>query len=148
MYVSGVGDRGLRVMRKGRSLFSPQNTQGKQRFQSWPAEYADHTSCWISVLWVLLHKWTEGQVRNSECHMKHEQDQNNLLTTRSRNTGTYMGEGEWATGGGESARDPWTPAARSALIAQTTSCRPCQDNKRGDSMELFLRGSIVHYLMW
>ncbi len=27
MYVSGVGDRGLRVMRKGRSLFSPQNTR-------------------------------------------------------------------------------------------------------------------------
>ncbi len=31
---------------------------------------------------------------DSESHMKHEHGQNNLLTTRSRNTGTYNGEGE------------------------------------------------------
>ncbi len=32
--------------------------------------------------------------RDSESHMKHKHGQNNQLTTRSRNTGTHMGEGE------------------------------------------------------
>ncbi len=34
-----------------------------------------------------------------------------------------MGDEEWARGGGESARDPCTPAVRSAQIAQSTSCQ-------------------------
>ncbi len=71
----------------------------------------------------------QGNRGDSESYMKHEQEQNNLLTMRSRNTGTYMGEGEWETGEGGSAHDSCTPAARSALIAQTMSCRTWPDNK-------------------
>ncbi len=51
---------------------------------------------------VLQQKGPEGRIRKCDSHTEHEQGQNNLLTMRKRKTGTYMGVGEWATGGGES----------------------------------------------
>jgi len=87
------------------------------RFQSWPAVSAGHTSCWIIVRSVLPHKGTDRQVSVNTCKDK------TIYSQRVVETETYMGDGEWATGGGESARDPCTPAAWSAQIAQSTSCQ-------------------------
>ncbi len=71
-------------------------TLRKPRFQSRTAVSAGHTSYWISVLSVLPHKGTEGQVRNSRC--KHEQGQNK--TTHNEETQGHIWErgNEWQVG--------------------------------------------------
>ncbi len=87
------------------------------RFQSRPAVSAGHTSCWITERSGLPQKGTDRQVNDKTCEDK------TIYSQRVVDTETYMGDGEWATGGGESARDECTPAARSAQIAQSTSCQ-------------------------
>ncbi len=87
------------------------------RFQSRPAVSAGHTSCWITERSGLPQKGTDRQVSDNTCKDK------TIYSQRVVDTETYMGDGEWATGGGESARDECTPAARSAQIAQSTSCQ-------------------------
>ncbi len=107
------------------------------RFQSRPAVSAGHTSCWITERSGLPQKGTDRQVNDNTCEDK------TIYSQRVVDTETYMGDGEWATGGGESARDECTPAARSAQIAQSTSC---QHNKiTGGSREGTLnRDSTPH----
>ncbi len=87
------------------------------RFQSRPAVSAGHTSCWITERSGLPQKGTDRQVSDNTCKDK------TIYSQRVVDTETYMGDGEWATGGGESACDQCTPAARSAQIAQSTSCQ-------------------------
>ncbi len=87
------------------------------RFQSRPAVSAGHTSCWITEHSGLPQKGTDRQVSDNTCKDK------TIYSQWVVDTETYMGDEEWATGGGESARDECTPAARSAQIAQSTSCQ-------------------------
>ncbi len=87
------------------------------RFQSRPAVSAGHTSCWITERSGLPQKGTDRQVSDNTCKDK------TIYSQWVVDTETYMGDGEWATGGGESARDECTPAARSAQIAQSTNCQ-------------------------
>ncbi len=63
------------------------------RFQSWPAVSAGHTSCWTTVHSVLPHKGTDRQVSDNTCKDK------TIYSQRVVETETYMGDGEWATGG-------------------------------------------------
>ncbi len=102
--MSGDGAEGLRSrVRRRRKLYSlpPKHKKHKQylmlprtsRFQSRPAVSAGHTSCWITERSGLPQKGTDRQVNDKTCEDK------TIYSQRVVDTETYMGDGEWATGG-------------------------------------------------
>ncbi len=126
----GKGDRGLRCrVERKEILYSCHKTQnniifncclGKQRFQSWPAVSADHTSCRISVLRVLQHKGIEGKIIMHDSSTEHEQEQNNLLTTRNRKTDIY---------GSGGMSDRWGRVSSWSVPSRGTISTDCPDHE-------------------
>ncbi len=66
----------------------------KRRFQSRPAESADHTSCRISVLRILQHKGTEGERVMRAIKTHNTSKDKTIYPQRSRTQGHIRDRGD------------------------------------------------------